>query len=124
MPDCQFTVDLDAQDYPKKGSMLSTRMNPPPAPGCEILGVQINHRRVQPGDKLGGLKLKRIGADGTATFEGLEDDAFGMISMTLRCPNCGPTTRGIAYGPPPPKKTNCDRILEAIGKIGQRRSRG
>ena len=99
-------------------------MNPPPAPGCEILGVQINHRRVQPGEKLGGLKLKRIGADGTATFEGLEDDAFGMISMTLRCPNCGPTTRGIAYGPPPPKKTNCDRILEAIGKIGQRRSRG
>ncbi len=114
MADCTFTVMLSpsSKNPQKTGDQFTVVIDPLLKPGC-IFTVSIDGQAVQqPGDRSGDFKLVGLGAGGTATIESLRDSPRGNVSLTVRCEDCGPTTRSLPI--PAPTHENGDDWIAIV----------
>jgi hypothetical protein len=103
MPDCVFTAQLgpSSKNPQKAGDQFTVAISPPLKPGCRF-SIAIDGHAVQPGDRAGDFKLAGLGGSGTATLESLTNGPKGLISFTVQCETCGPTTQSVAIPAPAP----------------------
>jgi hypothetical protein len=117
MPTCNFKLK-QSKVVSKKGDQFSVSMEPPLKPGCTRT-IYINGQEVQMDDEVGGLKVKRLDAEGGVGFEATNDDPQAVVSFSLVCTgeaSCGPTLRGIFIGNPNGSNVPEESLIDDIVK--------